>query len=224
MKPYATLITFATGAIFEKYARELLKTADRHFFPGRSEYLVLQTTPKWPLAVRDRHTHILANRRRIRGQFVLFLDADLLMEGPVDDDIVATGITAVLHPVQNALPPSEMTYERNRKSAAYIPPGEGSRYYLGGIIGGTRAAFLDLSREVDRMCKHDGAYTPIWQDESYVNRILLDQPPALELDERYCAWWNHSVPDARIRALNKTPDEFTWRNRLTPELVAAEPT
>lgn len=213
MKPYATLISFGTGDIYQRYLQAMFHTAETWFFPGRAQLLELDTTPGWPLACRDRHTHILANRRRIRGQYVFLLDADMLFEGPVDDEIVADGITATLHPVQNTLPPRDMTYERNPRTPAYIPEGEGDHYYVGGILGGPRAAFLDLSRQVDAMCQADGDYTPVWQDESYINRILLDHPPALELDERYCAWWNHTIPDARIRALNKTPDEFRWRDQ-----------
>lgn len=211
-KPAATLITFATGDIFERYADAMLATAETYFFPGHNQLLRLQGATAWPLSVRDRHTHILKQRSRIRGQFVFFIDADMLFEGTVADDIVADGVTATLHPVQNDEPPAKMTFERNPDSAAYVPEHEGSRYYVGGILGAPRDIFLDLSRQIDRMCTTDGDYTPVWQDESYLNRILIDQPPALELDNRYCAWFNHSVPDARIRALNKTPEEFDWRN------------
>jgi hypothetical protein len=215
VKPYATLISFGEGEIFARYLKAMFASAERRFFPGRAQLLELPTTPGWPYACRDRHTHILRHRRKIRGQFILMLDADLLFEGTVADEIVADGITAVLHPVQNDLSVEDMTYERNPLSPAYVAEHEGSRYYLGGIVGGTRDAFLDLSRQIDAMCRADGPACPVWQDESYVNRILIDQPPALELDQRYGAWFNHTVRDTRIRALNKTDAEFTWRNKQT---------
>lgn len=212
MKPYASLISFGQGEVYARYLRAMFDSARDRFFAGRAEFVELESTPGWPKLCRDRLSHILANRRKIRGQFLFMVDADLLFEGPVDEEIVADGITATLHPVQNTLPPDRMTYERNPDSAAYVPFGEGGRYYVGGIVGGTRAAFFDLCAQMDAMCKADGDFTPIWQDESYLNRILIDHPPALELDQRYCAWWNHRVPDARIRALDKTPEEFRWRN------------
>lgn len=221
MKPYATLVSFGTGDIFARYLKAMFKTAERHFFAGRAQLLALDTTPVWPYAARDRQSIILANRRKVRGDFVFMVDADLLFEGPVADEIVGDGITATLHPVQNTLPADQMTYERNAKSAAYVAPGEGGRYYVGGIVGGTRAAFFDMAARMDAMCRADGHYCPVWQDESYLNRILIDHPPAVELDERYCAWWNHTVPDARIRALNKTPEEFRWRDTQTAEAVAS---
>ncbi len=211
MKPDATLVTFAVGDLYKRYADAMLATAAEWFFPGRAQLLTLDMPYGGIRCVRDRHSYILEHRRRIRGRFVFFLDADMLFEGTVADEIVADGVTACLHPAigKNY---EDWTYERNTQSAAYIPDGEGTAYYVGAIVGAPRADFLDLSRQVDRMCKQDGDYVPVWQDESYINRILIDHPPALELDERYCAWFNRDVRDARIRALNKTPEEFQWRN------------
>ena len=221
MKPYATLVTFATGDIYKRYAAALRETAERWFFPGRSQILELEMPYAGMRMIRDRHSFMLKARRRIRGDYVFFTDADMLFEGPVDDEVFADGVSIALHPVQNALPVEKMTYERNPDSAAYVPYGQGRRYYVGAILGGPRAEFFDLSRQVDLMCKADGDYIPVWQDEAYVNRILIDHPPALELDERYCAWFNHHVEDARIRALNKTPDEFRWRDSQ-PEMASSE--
>lgn len=221
-KPWATLVTFATGEVFERYASALLQTAEQWFFPGHAQLLTLQTTPVFPLSIRDRHTHILKARRRVHGRFVMLLDADMLLEGPVDEDVISDGMTVAPHMAMPAgTPPDQLTYERNPASAAYVAPGDGDRYHPGGILGAPRNVFLDFSREVDRMCKADGDYTPVWQDESYVNRILIDHPPALVLDERYCAWWNAWVPDARIRNLNKTTEEMQWRDSLGKEAAAA---
>jgi hypothetical protein len=220
-RPDATLVSFGTGEVFARYLTAMFATAERWFFPGRAQLLELDTTPAWPYAARDRWTHMLNARRKIRGRFVFLLDADALFEGPVDDEIVADGITAVLHPVQNALPLSDMTYERNPHSPAYVPEGEGGRYYVGGILGAPRDTFLDLCKQVDAMCQQDGDNCPTWQDEGYINRILIDHPPALELDGRYCAWPTHNTQDVRIRVIDKTPDEFHWRNTQRKEAAPA---
>lgn len=221
MKPHATLICFATGDIYKRYAAAMWETAREWFFPGHAQMLELDMPYNGTRMIRDRHTYILKARRRVRGEFVFFLDADMLFEGPVDDEIVADGVTVALHPAQNSLPVSKMTYERNPSSAGFVPYGEGCRYYPGGILGAPRSVFLDLSRQIDLMCRADGDYVPEWQDEAYLNRILIDHPPALELDERYCAWFNRRIDDARIRALNKTPDEFRWRDSQ-PEMASSE--
>ena len=222
MKPYATLISFGQGDVFARYLKAMFASAEGRFFAGRAQLLELASTPGWPKLARDRHSHILKARRRIRGDYLFLLDADMLFEGPVDDEIVADGVTVTVHPAMlPGTPVDQLTYERNADSAAYVPWGEGATYHAGGILGAPRTHFFDLSRQIDAMCKADGDYTPIWQDESYLNRILIDQPPALILDERYCAWFNRRVPDARIRALNKTPDEFRWRNSQTEEKTPA---
>jgi Glycosyltransferase family 6 len=222
VKPYATLISFGTGEVFARYLRQMFESAELNFFPGRAELLALDTVPVWPYSVRDRHSVVLQNRRRIRGEFVLFLDADMLFEDLVADEIIADGITAVGHPCMPAgTPADQLTYERDPESAAYIPYGQGHRYYYGALIGGPYATFLDYSAQVDAMCRADGDYCPVWQDESYLNRILLDHPPALELDGRYCAWWTQFAGDTRIRVLEKTPEEFHSRNQLGKEAVTA---
>jgi hypothetical protein len=210
MKPRATLVTFATGQVFERYAAALLESAQPWFFPGRAEYLVLEGATRFPYSIRDRHSYILRARRRIRGEFVFFLDADMLFCGPVDDEIIGDGVSAVVHPCINDW--EDFTYERDPTSAAYIPYGEGRSYYLGGVLGAPRATFLEFSAAVDELCRQDGDRCPVWQDESYVNRLLLDTPPAVELDERYASWWSRPVADPRIRALDKTPAEFRWRD------------
>lgn len=221
MKPYATLISFGVGDIYARYLNAMFESAEGRFFSGRAQLLELTTPYAGLFAVRDRHTAILRARRRIRGEFVFLLDADMLFEGPVDEEIVADGVTVTVHPaMMPGTDPDKLTYERNPESAAYIPYGEGSTYHPGGIVGAPRAHFFDLSREIDRMCREDGDLCPVWQDESYLNRILVDNPPALILDERYCAWFNRTIPDARIRALNKTPEEFAWRDAQ----AAAAPT
>lgn len=216
MRPRATLITFAFGDIYRRYADAMWKTAEQWFFPGaRTQMLELTMPYGGKRHIRDRHTWLLRNRRRIRGEYVLFLDADSLFEGPVGEEIVADGLSLPFHPAMPAgTPADKLTYERNPESAAYIPHGEGQRYWPAAVLGAPRALFLDLSCEIDRMCKHDGDYVPVWQDESYLNRILLDDPGrvALELDERYIAWFHARVPDSRIRALDKTTPERRWKD------------
>ena len=43
-------------------------------------------------------------------------------------------------------------------------------------------------------------------------KVMVDHPPTLELDERYCAWFRARVPDSRIRALDKTQRERQWKD------------
>ena len=214
MKPHATLVTFVYGDIYRRYADALFATAAKWFFPGHPTQLLELTIPYGGARhIRDRHSYLLKNRRRVRGEFVVFLDADMLFEGPIDEEMMADGLSVPLHPAMPAgTPVDKLTYERNPDSAAYIPHGEGSRYWPGGIIGAPRSAMLDLSASIDKMCKQDGDFVPVWQDESYLNRILVDDPPALELDERYCTWFHAKVRDSRIRALDKTGAERRWKD------------
>lgn len=218
MTPDVTLICFATGDIYRRYAQVVEATAAEYFFPGRSQYLQLETTPAWPHASRDRYPHIVRNAERIEGHHVFMIDADMRFEGPVGDEILADGITVTSHyGFPPGTPPEALDYDRNPESVAYVPFGKGRRYYPGAFIGGPKADFVALAEQIAAMIEADGDYIPNWYDEAYLNRILIDSPPALELDERYCCWHHLRMDDVRIRALNKTQAEYRWRDSQPAE-------
>ena len=72
------------------------------------------------------------------------------------------------------------TYDRNPKCRAYIPYNCGRDYVSGGLNGGTAAAFLAMSRELDRRTDADLAdgQMALWHDESHLNRYIAEQDPA----------------------------------------------
>ena len=72
------------------------------------------------------------------------------------------------------------TYDRNPKCRAYIPYNCGRDYVSGGLNGGTAAAFLTMSRELDRRTDADLAdgQMALWHDESHLNRYIAEQDPA----------------------------------------------
>lgn len=72
------------------------------------------------------------------------------------------------------------TYDRNPKCQAYIPYNCGRDYVSGGLNGGTAAAFLAMSRELDRRTDADLAagQMALWHDESHLNRYIAERDPA----------------------------------------------
>lgn len=74
--------------------------------------------------------------------------------------------------------PDQFTYERNPKSQAYIPYGEGTHYYRGGLNGGRTPEFLKLIRTCNIQTKLDlqSNIVAIWHDESHLNKYLLGKP------------------------------------------------
>ena len=83
--------------------------------------------------------------------------------------------------------PDKFTYDRNPKSTAYIPYGEGKYYFRGGVNGGTKDAYLQMIRTFSQNIKTDLDNDVIaeWHDESHLNKYLLDKNP-LVLSHYYC--------------------------------------
>lgn len=83
--------------------------------------------------------------------------------------------------------PEQFTYDRNPKSTAYIPLGEGKYYFRGGMNGGMADAYLKMVRVLKQNIKIDLDNNIIakWHDESHLNKYLLNKNP-LVLNHYYC--------------------------------------
>lgn len=224
MNPKVTLYLVVHGEAYERYAQQLLKDAAKHFLPGESETVVLPGRPgangdNWPHVSATRYRVALDNLDKLRGDWIFQIDADCRILNPVGDEILADGVTVTTHPgFPPGTDPDECPYERREESTAYVPFGAGGRYHPGAFVGGTRKAFTELAGyladAVDRDIRN-GVHA-VWYEESHLNRYLLDHPPALILDKRYCWWAYQWGPDparqgARIMHLDKTPAEFASR-------------
>lgn len=83
--------------------------------------------------------------------------------------------------VYKSKPVDQYPYERNNRSNAYIPYGEGRSYFQGGFIGGRSSAFIELIETCLLWEKEDSSHNiiPIVYDESYVNKYMLDKSPRI---------------------------------------------
>jgi hypothetical protein len=226
-----TLYAVVHGAVFERFAEQLREDAARWFLPGESEFLVLPGRPG-PRDPNDPHwSHVSATRYRVlldhlpyvRGEHVFQIDADSRIVGEVGAEILANGVTVTTHP---GIPPGSTLevdrvnwpYERRPESSAYVPLDQGRQYHPGAFVGGERGAFLELAAYVADAVEQDitrGIHAR-WYEESHLNRYLIDNPPALVLDKRYCWWdkqWGNdpAALGARIVHIDKTAEEFDTR-------------
>lgn len=215
------LLTVATGTDYHVYAKNLLSSARRFFVPHHSfvwtdtqedlgAYKQFQISRRgFPYDSLLRYHMILEQESELQNYDYLFLcDADMLFVSQVSEqDIFANGITATLHPG---------FYNRDRKgtpelrpeSMAYCP--DAHQYFCGGFIGGTTSAFLWLAKNMCQMIDADGVKNliAVWHDESYLQRILFDFPPAKILSPAYC------YPDGY-------DGHYNWEAKaLNPVLVA----
>lgn len=111
---------------------------------------------------------------------------DLIFQNKIGDEILPddkhNGLVFSAHyafPVGS--PNKDFPYERNPKSAAYIPYGQGKVYVPGGINGGKTKEFLDFCKYCSENTHKDLAkrFVAIWHDESYTNKYILDKNPLI---------------------------------------------
>lgn len=216
-RPLASLVCVVHGPVFARYAAQLAKDVSQHWFGG-SELIVLPAVQGWPQASSERRRVVLEWRHEIKGEHIFLIDADMRILKPVSAEILADGLTVTTHPGHQPGNDGDLApFCRDPASRAYVPLGTAGRYYPGAFHGGPRDAFLDLCDVTSKWTTIDllQGIHPVWYDESYLNRYLLDNPPALELDRRYCWWHNQWGPDddAIIMHLDKTVEEFEEARR-----------
>lgn len=214
-----TLYCVVHGPIYERYAAELIPQAQELFLPERAEVVVLPGNGGWPHGSASRYQVCLDHADELVGKWLFQIDADMLIEGYVGDEILADGLTVVEHPGFPAGTPVEgCPYDRNPHSHAYVPHENGRQYHPGAFVGGTRDEFLTMCDQTMFWYGKDleNGHCPEWYEEAYLNRYLVDNPPALVLDRSYCWWdmqWGPRQGLAKIVHRDKTPDEFAEREQ-----------
>lgn len=94
-------------------------------------------------------------------------------------------------------------YDRQPNCLAYIPIGQGKRYFQGGFYGGRTKEMLLLSDWCKEAIAHDFNKKIVarFHDESYINRYMLDKKPKV-LNDGYALqhiWPYHSPHKAVVR-------------------------
>jgi len=143
----------------------------------------------------------------IRGQletfdYIFFFNANCEFLAPVGEEFLPSeeeDLTVVRHPGFFDKAPDDVSYERNPKSRAYIPFGQGRYYICGGINGGRREAWLALINTLREAIDEDEAngVVALWHDESHLNKYILTHPHKL-LPPAYCHPEGWNIPYEQI--------------------------
>lgn len=179
--------------------KDFFPSAERYFLPGHEkEYFVFtdgeidhrdhprvkvvhQENLGWPhMAVKRYHLFTRIKEQLRAYDLAYFCNANLLFVDVVDDAILPERDEVVVtqHPGFFDKPAREFTYERDPRSTAYVPEGEG-RHYIGSGFNGARVSryleIIDTIRDrTDRDLAHD--LIAVWHDESHLNRYIIDHP------------------------------------------------
>lgn len=114
--------------------------------------------------------------------YIYFFNANMLFVKPVGEEFLPTSedgnLAAVLHPLMLRRPFFCYSYERNKKSLAYIPlvRHHKYRYYMGSLNGGRAKDYLRLIRTCANNTRtdYDKGIIAMVHDESHLNRYLFD--------------------------------------------------
>ena len=153
----------------------------------------------WPHPTLKRYHLYLQQEEVLKTyDYQFHCDIDMQFVSFVGDEILGNGLTAPQQPMyavdRKFIPP----YEPNPQSTAYIPrPGRiieenGQKrfeplYFAGGFQGGKTEQWIEAMKAMKAMIDEDArnGYIAIWNDESYWNKYLFNNPPSVVLDPGY---------------------------------------
>lgn len=222
------ILTIATNKYIQ-FVERLLDNIEENFLNGHEIQCLLFTDHEvetsenvrvcqidhepWPMPTLKRYNYFVKEKEFIsQFDYCFYFDVDMRIDNPVGDEVLGD-LVATKHFYKTWETPEQFSYERNPKSLAYIPYGEGKSYYAGGFNGGKTSNFIEMSEVIaDRVNKDlDNGIVALWHDESHMNRYMVDTPPTLELSPEYCypepELGRHSQYNPKIIALLKNHNE-----------------
>jgi len=179
---------------YDSVETKFLPSIEKHYFVFTDSkkiensdhiHLIFQERLPWPYPTLFRFKMFNKLHEDLNEfDFIFFMNANLLVIEMVGEEILpyAQGLSAVLHPgfyAENN--PDKYTYDRNPRSLAYIPFGQGCRYFMGGFNGGRAKDFLKMCDTLNRNVDLDlsKGIIALWHDESHLNRYMLNRDPLI---------------------------------------------
>ncbi len=137
--------------------------------------------------------------------YLYFLNSNAEFKARVDREAIPDEkenfLLGALSPMESIrkYPPLLFTYERNKKSLAYIPPHQKGayHYYMGGFNGGRTPEYLKMCETLARNIHtdYDNGIIARFHDESHINRYFREYPPRI-LGKEFSVFegWNLNIP------------------------------
>ncbi len=230
------ILYIATG----KYAcfwDEFYNSAEKYLFPDdEKHYFVFTDSPEikgenvtvyhrecqgFPADTLFRFDMFLSIRDDIeKMDYLYFFNSNVIFEGRVAEELIPDAehnyLLGALSPMESIrkFPPLLFTYERNKKSLAYIAPYQKGKYhyYMGGLNGGRTPEYLKMCETLAHNIHvdYDNGIVARFHDESHINRYFRDYPPKI-LGKEFGIFegWNLSLPGKVIfRDKTKISDLF----------------
>ena len=144
-------------------------------------HTIYQEVERWPFPTLKRFDYFLNAREKLeKMDYLMFFNANELVREKISvDEILPRGnekMFFTIHPWFLGDPESEIPYDRNPESKAYVEYGTGKNYYQGALYGGKTDDFLLMCERLSRNTEDDykRGIIALWHDESHLNRYILD--------------------------------------------------
>lgn len=216
--PYSIFIDNLIDSCEEKflpnYDKEYFIITDKedNYTQQYNSNTIIKSRNGWPLdcLLRPQYSYELINQTK-HLDYLYFFNANMYIHSEINEDILPdeNGLIGVEHPHYTHRQNHMFTYDRNEKTNAYIPLGDGEIYYQACFWGGTTKKFMELSKTITEWVNQDikNEVEPIWLDESYLNKYFILNPPKI-LPSTY-AWPENfpiyeSSPSIKIVQLEKS--------------------
>lgn len=171
--------------------------ADENIFAAEDVKVVYQEKLGWPYDTLHRYhmfEKILDDLEQY--DYVFFFNANCQFCKTLGDEIFPGEdelLTVVQHPGFYNKAPINFTYDRNERSNAFIPMGQGVHYVAGGVNGGDSKRFVQYIKDMKNAVDDDEqrGVIALWHDESQLNKYILGKKYKL-LSPSYCypEGWN----------------------------------
>lgn len=157
-------------------------TDSKEFVSGEKVTIIPQENLGWPLIGCLRYKILNKVKEELNDfDYAFFFNGNMQFIHKITaEEFLPTEeegfIVAPLHSMNKRVESvNEFPYERNHKSASYIPYGEGLKYYHSGILGGRTKEFKELLDDCEHIMDTDlkNNIIPKVHDESVFNKYIL---------------------------------------------------
>ncbi|MEE6495978.1 hypothetical protein FKM82_002189 [Ascaphus truei] len=225
-----------------KFLRPFLESAERYFMVGHTvKYYVFTdhvddfqkpelgadrtlmllkvvADQRWQdVSMRRMEALIKLTREQLPNEidYLVCADVDMVFNDHVGVEILGD-LVATVHPGYFLTEPARFPYERRPISKANIPHGEGDFYYMAAFYGGSVEEIYKLSTACNKgiMTDKEKNIEAAWQEESHLNKYLVDNKPTKVLSPEYL--WDSTLPNgdlvSRRRFLAVPKNHYQVRN------------
>lgn len=238
------LIALVVGT-YAHFLEGFLSSAETHFLPGQTvTYYILTDNPRIldppkklrpkrelkvvPIAELPGWDRLYLRRMALladvikdtignKADYVFCADIDQEFVAPVGEEIFGD-LVATLHPELYGRPRRGFPYEEEDDSSACVQEDEGDYYYTSELYGGLVSEVFKLARACSLLILKDQAngVTARGQEESYLNRYLINHRPTCVLSPEY-NWWDSilavEVPVQRLVSVGRQCETFDSQKR-----------